>query len=638
MELAAFSGQGIPSGQLAELRRVAKSADVLRFLGVLSSHLADILSSLPAELCTTHFAHGLNIAAWAKSSAAASPDLQYFNSSSVTLVLTFAVQVACFKYVWVKSGRYPAAGAVGHSQGLAAAMVAALASCERTFEDHACTFARVLLHAGLAIAEHVPPAESYALAIVKVPVEVVAKRILARGWPSGLHLAVTNGACACTITGTQTALAAFEEEAIDELDGALCRRLPVRAPYHCAELLGKASAACLERLADGTPIHPSRLVRPCWSCVNGANLRADISQPSQTKEPPGQCSHRECDSQHSSCQHGDSQYSSSSSSLQTYLVRALLLWPVHWPAAVCAAARHAAGTDDGGGACLLVDFGPGGGSGVARMTNVICEESVAGEEAAAGEEAGSEEAGSEAALRNCRTALRSCRAEYFTQRHLVPGQLPRSWLAWIKSAEGEAGAALGESEVKATPVVKASKPGFVFFSERLKQASGGGESLNFSAALLEAIDLELVKMRRGRQEAIDEQASTTERFRAQLQGEAMAVLRRETTMSFDTALFPLREAFAALIGLSPSLPLQRLHERFNGDRGSKRDRREKAALLAPLTQADARQQFLRHYEELILTVLAPHVHAACGCDGCRRVVFQSFPCVRVHRPGEFSIG
>ena len=45
--------------------------------------------------------------------------------------------------------------------------------------------------------------------------------------------------------------------------------------------------------------------------------------------------------------------------------------------------------------------------------------------------------------------------------------------------------------------------------------------------------------------------------------------------------------------------------------------------------------FLEAYERLILEHLAPWVANEMGCD---RVVFQSFPCVRVHRPGEFSIG
>ena len=58
-------------------------------------------------------------------------------------------------------------------------------------------------------------------------------------------------------------------------------------------------------------------------------------------------------------------------------------------------------------------------------------------------------------------------------------------------------------------------------------------------------------------------------------------------------------------------------------------------MLRPLTDEAARAPFLALYERLCLEVLAPRIGSAMGCE---RVVFQSFPCVRVHRPGEFSIG
>ena len=62
-------------------------------------------------------------------------------------MLTFAIQLACFRYAWVRSGcTYPRmAGTIGHSQGVAAALVVALASCEHSFTEHACVFGRVLL-------------------------------------------------------------------------------------------------------------------------------------------------------------------------------------------------------------------------------------------------------------------------------------------------------------------------------------------------------------------------------------------------------------------------------------------------------------------------------------------------------------
>jgi hypothetical protein len=43
---------------------------------------------------------------------------------------------------------------------------------------------------------------------------------------------------------------------------------------------------------------------------------------------------------------------------------------------------------------------------------------------------------------------------------------------------------------------------FVFFSERLKAATGGAPSITFSAAVLEAISPEIGKVRVGRREAM----------------------------------------------------------------------------------------------------------------------------------------
>ena len=171
MEVAAFSGQGIPSGQMAELRRVARVPVVSTFLRCLSDRLTEALATLPPATLLEHFEHGLDVAAWASCDASSGPPALYFNSASVTLVLTLVVQLACFRYAWVRSGAYPAQASVGHSQGLAAALVVALSSCERSFEQHATELAATLLWFGLAVAEAIPRADSYALAVLKLDVE-----------------------------------------------------------------------------------------------------------------------------------------------------------------------------------------------------------------------------------------------------------------------------------------------------------------------------------------------------------------------------------------------------------------------------------------------------------------------------------
>ena len=181
-----------------------------------------------------------------------------------------------------------------------------------------------------------------------------------------------------------------------------------------------------------------------------------------------------------------------------------------------------------------------------------------------------------------------------------------------------------------TPSTKAAR-GFVYFSQRIRTESGDAQAITFTPALLAAIAPELEKVRAARQEALARIYPPA--IRAQLDSDAYRELRAERTHRFDVERFPLHRVFAAMLGLD--VPLDELHVTFNADRGAKGDRREKARLLQPLTQLEARRSFEEVYEQLVLEQLAPLVADAMGCD---RVVYQAFPCVRVHRPGEFSIG
>ena len=130
---ALFTGQGIPSGQLAELRRLAKIPSVLSFIAELSSFLADEVRGISAAISSKHLAHGLDIHAWALDRACA-PDITYLNSPPVALVLTHTIQLGAFRYMWRRFALHDAAASAaglrcfpqviapsGHSQGMAAA-------------------------------------------------------------------------------------------------------------------------------------------------------------------------------------------------------------------------------------------------------------------------------------------------------------------------------------------------------------------------------------------------------------------------------------------------------------------------------------------------------------------------------------
>jgi len=113
-------------------------------------------------------------------------------------------------------------------------------------------------------------------------------------------------------------------------------------------------------------------------------------------------------------------------------------------------------------------------------------------------------------------------------------------------------------------------------------------------------------------------------------------LTEETDFHFDSAAHPLAEALAEVLGLpGGAAALPTLHTVYNRDVGRLKDRDEKARLLQPLTDPARHRTFHTSFVRFVRGVVAPHVHAVAGCT---RLHFQAFPCVRVVRPKEFSIG
>jgi len=173
------------------------------------------------------------------------------------------------------------------------------------------------------------------------------------------------------------------------------------------------------------------------------------------------------------------------------------------------------------------------------------------------------------------------------------------------------------------------------FSDRVSEIRRGlsGNEVEFDAALLETIEPDIERCRVLLAKAIERNGNSLWRERKE-ERHPLHGLEKESSLSFDTARYPLREAFAASIDLDQA-ELDRIHERFQADSGKKRDRKEKRCLLQGLTEPSSRTTFRKEYLKLLLEVIAPNVAEEYGCD---QVYCQSFPCVRVNRPAEFSIG
>ena len=108
-------------------------------------------------------------------------------------------------------------------------------------------------------------------------------------------------------------------------------------------------------------------------------------------------------------------------------------------------------------------------------------------------------------------------------------------------------------------------------------------------------------------------------------------LRDERDFLYDVGLYPLHAALAEALGLSG---LADLHEHHVGD---------KQDLLRPLLDRCQRRRFHEIYDKFVTSFCIPMLHAQglakgvlCTSDVTYR--YQAFPCIRVVRPGEFSIG
>lgn len=117
-------------------------------------------------------------------------------------------------------------------------------------------------------------------------------------------------------------------------------------------------------------------------------------------------------------------------------------------------------------------------------------------------------------------------------------------------------------------------------------------------------------------------------------------LRLERSFLFDVDTYPLHQILADTIGVE-DLSLIHQHEEQN-----------KRVLLSPLLNPDSRNAFHECYDNFVTSICIPEIHSRAMSENifnissstrnsgpeeiCYR--YQAFPCLRIMRPGEFSIG
>mmetsp|Transcript_17808 Transcript_17808/g.21778 ORF Transcript_17808/g.21778 Transcript_17808/m.21778 type:complete len:516 (+) Transcript_17808:710-2257(+) len=115
-------------------------------------------------------------------------------------------------------------------------------------------------------------------------------------------------------------------------------------------------------------------------------------------------------------------------------------------------------------------------------------------------------------------------------------------------------------------------------------------------------------------------------------------LRHERRFLYDVETYPLHQILAETLGVSD---LSLIHQHHIQD---------KKTLMKPLLDGKKRQGFHRCYDNFVTSFCIPLLHSLAIGDnlfndsrrnnGQQKIFYryQAFPCIRVNRPGEFSIG
>ena len=179
---------------------------------------------------------------------------------------------------------------------------------------------------------------------------------------------------------------------------------------------------------------------------------------------------------------------------------------------------------------------------------------------------------------------------------------------------------------------------YTWMSTRLSNVTLGREYIDFSnAEVLAVLELDLEKCRIGRLQS--------QQFDFGKYGYNRLIdvcypsflqLIQEKDLQFDKQKYPLLEAFIKMLGNNLNVTdLANTHERYCQDKGQLKDRDEKRNLLQNVLIREKRMIFQHVFINFVLNYIAPHVQSI---TNCKKLYFQAFPCIRVVRPGEFSIG
>ncbi|KAM0552702.1 hypothetical protein ACHAPJ_007799 [Fusarium lateritium] len=345
---AVFGGQGIGGTYLDELRYLFRTYQTL-IEGTLRASEELMLSLLQGANAHEIYSGGLAVMSWLESDQKA-PSKDYLNFAPVSFPLIGLLQLASYEVTCKTLGLHPGqlqdslSGTTGHSQGLIAAAVVALADSWESWRTATRVAITALFWLGLR-AQQACVLVATSPAILKdsekhgegVPTSMLhlrgfereeiqtqvfkANKNLRLG--SRLALSLVNGPRNFVVSGSPIGLYGLNRQLrkLKQQDQRTSRYLPVSAPFH-NECLATVPEI-VQRDLDGASIHPGDLKIPLYCTRTGRNL------------------------------------DSSGFDIMPELLRLILSDPLDWKAA--SAFPHAT---------HIVDFGPGGVHGIGSLTNI----------------------------------------------------------------------------------------------------------------------------------------------------------------------------------------------------------------------------------------------------------------------------
>ena len=198
-----------------------------------------------------------------------------------------------------------------------------------------------------------------------------------------------------------------------------------------------------------------------------------------------------------------------------------------------------------------------------------------------------------------------------------------------------------------------------FFGRDIRTwTNGSAEETNFDKYLRHFIDIHIAKARRKREEKYlavmkkigmgdyqDDNSRSMGYYKNSISSNTYIPypsLRHERRFLYDVETYPLHIHLAQILGVSD---LSMIHNHTIQD---------KKKLMKPLLDARKREAFHKCYDNFVTSFCIPLLHSLAMSDNLfnessssrqnndhqRKISYryQAFPCIRVNRPGEFSIG